>query len=236
MLSAAFRHLALSPGMAPLLPSAAGVYAVYNSASELQYIGMSRKLSASLGVHMQDLPDQCASARLLAVAGATASKDALQTVWRSWVEEAVATHGRVPVGNTPDCKDWTQRKPKAGKSEIKLTSGKGLADLTVPLSTLIDAVVKQNKVVAFIKGTRAAPECGFSKRLVLNLDETGVDYEVVNVLDAVYNPGLREEIKTYSQWPTIPQLYAHGEFLGGADIVGDLHDKGQLKASLQAKA
>jgi hypothetical protein len=171
------------------------VYAIYNGAGELQYIGMSRKLSASLGVHLQDLPDQCSSARLLAVAG-NASRDALQAVWRSWVEEAVATHGSVPVGNTPDCKDWTTRKARTGKAEIKLTSGKGLQDLTVPLATLIDAVVKQNKVVAFIKGTRAAPECGFSKRLVLNLDETGVEYEVVNVLDAVYNPGLRVAIKT----------------------------------------
>jgi Grx4 family monothiol glutaredoxin len=141
------------------------------------------------------------------------------------------------------------------RPEIKLTSGKGLADLTVPLSTIIDAVVKQNKarahaclhiamarshitphlapqVVAFIKGTRSAPECGFSKRMVLNLEECGVDYEVVNVLDATYNPGLREEIKTYSAWPTIPQLYAHGEFLGGADITADMHEKGELKPTL----
>lgn len=143
------------------------------------------------------------------------------------------------------------------RPEIKLTSGKGLADLTVPLSTIIDAVVKQNKarahaflpsrllarrsriaprlapqVVAFIKGTRSAPECGFSKRMVLNLEECGVEYEVVNVLDATYNPGLREEIKTYSAWPTIPQLYAHGEFLGGADITADMHEKGELKPTL----
>jgi len=94
---------------------------------------------------MQDLPERCASAKLLAVPGGNASRDALQAVWRSWVEEAVATYGAVPVGNTPDCKDWTTRKAKVGKSEIKLTAGKGLADVTVPLATLIDAVVKQNK-------------------------------------------------------------------------------------------
>ena len=88
-------------------------------------------------------------------------------------------------------------------------------------------------MVAFIKGTRAAPECGFSKRMVLNLDECGVEYEVVNVLDNTFNPGVREEIKIYSAWPTIPQLYAHGEFLGGADITGDMHDKGELKKVLQ---
>jgi Grx4 family monothiol glutaredoxin len=88
------------------------------------------------------------------------------------------------------------------------------------------------QVVAFIKGTRSAPECGFSKRMILNLEECGVDYEVVNVLDNTYNPGVREEIKTYSQWPTIPQLYAHGQFLGGADITGEMHDRGELKKAL----
>ena len=88
------------------------------------------------------------------------------------------------------------------------------------------------QVVAFIKGTRVAPECGFSKRMILNLEECGVDYEVVNVLDNTFNPGLREEIKTYSQWPTIPQLYAHGQFLGGADITGEMHDRGELKKVL----
>ena len=134
----------------------------------------------------------------------------------------------------------------------------------MPLSTILDAVVKQNKVralpapprpprlrslllvrsrlmlrppsqvVAFIKGTRAAPECGFSKRMILNLEECGVDYEVVNVMDNTYNPGLREEIKTYSQWPTLPQLYAHGQFLGGADITGEMHERGELKKALTA--
>ncbi len=103
----------------------------------------------------------------------------------------------------------------------------------MPLATLLDAVVKENKVVAFIKGTRAAPECGFSKRMILNLDECGVEYEVVNVLDNTYNPGVREEIKIYSAWPTIPQLYAHGAFLGGADITGEMHERGELKKSLQ---
>jgi len=140
------------------------------------------------------------------------------------------------------------------RPELKLTSGKGIEDVTVPLAELIDAVVRSNTVVAFIKGTRTAPECGFSKRLLLNLEECGVAYEVVNVLDAVHNPGLREAIKQYSQWPTIPQLYAHGAFLGGADITGEMHEarggglcsgvpaltpflqRGELKAALERRA
>lgn len=71
------------------------------------------------------------------------------------------------------------------RADIRLTGGKGLADLTVPLATIIETVVKQNKVVAFIKGSRTAPECGFSQRLVGILTETGADFEVVNVLDSV---------------------------------------------------
>ena len=141
----------------------------------------------------------------------------------------------MPVGNTPADSGWTTRKPKASKPEIRLTSGKGLADLTVPLSELINAVVTQNPVVAFIKGTRAAPECGFSKRLILNLEECGCPYEVLNVLDVTYNQGLREAIKVYSAWPTIPQLYAHGEFLGGADITAEMHERGELKTKLSTK-
>ncbi len=88
------------------------------------------------------------------------------------------------------------------------------------------------QVVAFIKGTRGAPECGFSKTLVACLDECGVEYEVVNVMDYVYNPGVRDAVKEYSQWPTLPQLYAHGAFLGGSDIAADMHARGALKAAL----
>lgn len=61
-------------------------------------------------------------------------------------------------------------------------------------------------MVAFIKGTRTAPQCGFSHRVLTMLNEARVNYEVVNVLDEQYNPGLRETIKTYSDWPTIPQV------------------------------
>lgn len=72
-----------------------------------------------------------------------------------------------------------------------------------------------SQVVAFIKGTRAEPQCGFSFRVVNILNEVASgDYEVVNVLDEVYNPGLREAIKSFSQWPTIPQLYVDGDFVG----------------------
>ena len=101
------------------------------------------------------------------------------------------------------------------------------------MEKLIDSLVKTKRVVAFIKGTRTKPECGFSHQVLLLLNQTGADYETVNVLDEFYNPGLREAIKTYSDWPTIPQIYVGGEFMGGADIVTEMSEKGELASVLQ---
>ena len=80
-----------------------------------------------------------------------------------------------------------------------------------------------------MKGTRTVPQCGFSHRVMLLLTEAGAPFDVVNVLDETYNPGLREAIKAYSQWPTIPQVYVNGEFVGGADILEELAQKGELQ-------
>jgi Grx4 family monothiol glutaredoxin len=91
-------------------------------------------------------------------------------------------------------------------------------------------------VVAFIKGTRSQPQCGFSHKLLTILNDSRADYEVVNVLDEFYNPGLREAIKSYSMWPTIPQLYVGGEFVGGSDIVEEMQGNGQLAQLLPSAA
>lgn len=88
------------------------------------------------------------------------------------------------------------------------------------------------KVVAFVKGTRSQPQCGFSYKMLQILNESRTDYEVVNVLDDFHNPGLREAIKQYSMWPTIPQLYVSGEFVGGSDIVEEMQASGELQKVL----
>jgi Grx4 family monothiol glutaredoxin len=90
------------------------------------------------------------------------------------------------------------------------------------------------QVVAFIKGTRSQPQCGFSHKMLTILNDSRTDYEVVNVLDEFHNPGLREAIKQYSQWPTIPQLYVSGEFVGGSDIVEEMQGNGELQQALSA--
>jgi len=89
----------------------------------------------------------------------------------------------------------------------------------------IQALVQQNDVVLFMKGTRRAPQCGFSARVCDILDEFLDEYRTVNVLA---DPKLREEIKTFSSWPTIPQLYVNAKFVGGSDIVHEMAKSGEL--------
>src|SRR5690606_34527153 len=93
------------------------------------------------------------------------------------------------------------------------------------INSWIDNEVKTNDVVLFIKVTPTVPQCGFSGQVVQILDYLGVEYKGVNVLE---NDDVREGIKTYSNWPTIPQLYVKGEFLGGCDIVREMFKEGEL--------
>ena len=96
----------------------------------------------------------------------------------------------------------------------------------------IDNVVKTNDMVVFMKGTPEQPMCGFSGRVVQMLDYLGVPYQAVNVLES---DSLRDGIKAYSDWPTIPQLYVKGEFIGGCDIVTEMFQSGELKQTLEQK-
>ncbi len=96
-------------------------------------------------------------------------------------------------------------------------------------NALIDSEVKANDVVLFMKGTPQFPMCGFSGQVVQILDHLGVAYKGVNVLD---NAEIRQGIKDYSNWPTIPQLYVKGEFVGGCDIVREMFQAGELQSHL----
>ena len=99
------------------------------------------------------------------------------------------------------------------------------------VQTFIKDTVSDNPVVLFMKGTVQFPQCGFSGSAVQILRQNGVTKLVtVNVLE---DDEVRQGIKTYSQWPTIPQLYVKGEFIGGADIVGEMHESGELQTLLK---
>ena len=97
------------------------------------------------------------------------------------------------------------------------------------INQFIDNEVKSNDVVLFMKGTPQFPQCGFSGQVVQILDHLGVPYKGLNVLESAE---LRQGIKEYSNWPTIPQLYINGEFVGGSDIMHEMYDSGELKQLL----
>ena len=97
----------------------------------------------------------------------------------------------------------------------------------------IKDLINKNKVLLFMKGIPDAPQCGFSSAVVNVLKHLNVKFESLNVLE---NEELRQGIKTYSDWPTIPQLYIMGEFIGGCDIVTEMFEKGELKTLLENKS
>lgn len=105
--------------------------------------------------------------------------------------------------------------------------------LTKDVRQQIDDLVKKNRVVLFMKGNRQFPQCGFSAKVIGMLDEMVRTYETVNVLE---DPRMRDGIKEYAQWPTVPQLYIDGQFVGGCDLVTEMRASGELQRLLVAPA
>jgi monothiol glutaredoxin len=105
-------------------------------------------------------------------------------------------------------------------------------DAIMSIEQFIENEVKTNDVVLFMKGTPQFPQCGFSGQVVQILDHVGVGYKGLNVLESAE---LRDGIKVYSNWPTIPQLYVKGEFIGGCDIVREMFQAGELQSLLAEK-
>jgi monothiol glutaredoxin len=101
-----------------------------------------------------------------------------------------------------------------------------------PVFKTIQAKIDANPVMLFMKGTPQFPQCGFSSAVVQILDYLGVDYGSENVLA---DPAIRDGIKEFSDWPTIPQLYVKGEFVGGCDIVREMFEKGELRQFMDSK-
>jgi monothiol glutaredoxin len=96
----------------------------------------------------------------------------------------------------------------------------------------IDEIVRSKDVVLFMKGTELFPQCGFSARAIAILNHLNVPFETVDVLQ---DPEIRQGIKAYSDWPTIPQLYVKGEFVGGSDIMMEMYEAGELQQLLKDK-
>jgi monothiol glutaredoxin len=102
--------------------------------------------------------------------------------------------------------------------------------MTDALRSKIDQLIQANKVVLFMKGTRQFPACGFSNTVVQILKKEGTSFETFNILA---DPEVRAGLKEYSQWPTFPQLYVGGKFVGGCDIVTEMHESGELATLLK---
>ena len=98
----------------------------------------------------------------------------------------------------------------------------------------IDQLVKGNDIVLFMKGTASFPQCGFSGRAIQILKASGVDAKNITTVNVLEDPEIREGIKNYSQWPTIPQLYVKGEFVGGSDIMMEMYESGELQQLVAA--
>ena len=103
-------------------------------------------------------------------------------------------------------------------------------DISGDPQSRIDSLVKTNPVVLFMKGSPLFPQCGFSSRAVAILTHLGAEFEGVDVLQ---DQDIRQGIKVYSDWPTVPQLYVHGEFVGGSDIMMEMYESGELAELLQ---
>jgi monothiol glutaredoxin len=97
--------------------------------------------------------------------------------------------------------------------------------------SIIDQQVKNNKVMLYMKGNPNAPQCGFSAHTVEILQSYGIPFETADVLA---DPSIRDGVKRYSNWPTIPQVYIGGKFVGGCDIVSELHERGELEPMLKS--
>ena len=102
-----------------------------------------------------------------------------------------------------------------------------------PITARIERDITDNRVMLYMKGTPMFPQCGFSARVVQILNHVGAPFQSANVLE---DAALRDGIKQFSQWPTIPQLYVAGEFVGGCDIVTEMFQSGELETLLKEKA
>jgi monothiol glutaredoxin len=102
--------------------------------------------------------------------------------------------------------------------------------MTAPASERIETLVKQNKIMVFMKGDKMMPQCGFSNQVVQILNILGVPYETMDVLA---DSDIRQGIKEYSNWPTIPQVYIDGEFVGGCDVMTEMYQKGELQQRVE---
>ena len=125
------------------------------------------------------------------------------------------------------CRRFSSDSHDDFKSKLNNTGKEGVSDV----QKLIQNHVSSHAILLYMKGTPQAPQCGFSQQVVRILHAQGASFDSINVLE---HPEVREGIKVFSSWPTVPQLYVGGEFVGGCDILTDMHQSGELEKTLKA--
>lgn len=167
--------------------------------------------------------------RMITVEDASAAP--LDMLSENWVLAHVEFGPGLPPGNGDVEPRWREDRVRLDVYFDPRMEGEGAAGV----ESQIRKIVRENRVVLFMKGTRDAPKCGFSRATMDILQSVlGDDFVCVDCLDELRNTGLRDGIKQFSEWPTIPQLYVAGEFVGGADIVKSMADSGELTTLLNA--
>jgi monothiol glutaredoxin len=129
------------------------------------------------------------------------------------------------------------KRDNVGRFRVDQTcSAEGLSAMSDDAQTRIDQLVKSHDIVLFMKGSASFPMCGFSGRAIQILKACGVEPRTLTTVNVLEDDGIRQGIKEYSQWPTIPQLYVKGEFIGGSDIMMEMYQSGELQQVINGEA
>lgn len=208
----------------------AGVYGIYNTQGELQFVAAAHDVGRAIMGHRENVGDdkRVGAVRMMTVDDAESAP--LDDLAENWVM-SMSQVGQIPPGNSDEAPEWRMAIREGPISDVTFSNGGGAG-----VESEIKSILRKHPVVVFIKGTKQMPKCGFSKHVLDVLQRTAGDgFVCVDCLDSMKNPGLREGIKQYSSWPTIPQLFVDGDFVGGADIVTEMEGSGELAAVLAGK-
>lgn len=209
-----------------------GVYGVYAEDGSLQFVAAASDVGEAVYGHVKTIKDgrRVYAVRMLTVDEPDSAP--LDQMSENWVMALFNSGLPVPPGNTDEAPEWRET---AWVPDIYFTGAMVAGNTESRVEEEIKKILRDHTVVLFMKGTRASPRCGFSKAVVDVLErQVGDGFVCVDCLDTGRNFGLREGIKRFSSWPTIPQLYVNGDFVGGADIVQGMESNGELSAVLHS--
>lgn len=209
-----------------------GVYGVYADDGSLQYVAAVENVASAMDTHVRVLqdPSRVHAVRMIVVDNV---QDApLGEMAENWVV-ALANNGLpIPPGNSDDGPEW---RVEPTSPNVSFSNTMVAPDPESRVEEEIRQILRKHRVVLFVKGTRSMPRCGFSRAVIDIIErQVGDEFVCVDCLDSNKNPGLRDGIKRFSSWPTIPQLYVNGDFVGGCDIVQGMEANGELVAVLNS--